>query len=135
MATEDPHSRPRLQETTARDGVSDEKNAPKSPRRFPRYPLDVRLSVHVFREGERVSLWGRSNELGADGIGATLTGELVAGEVVAMELTLPMAPYPIKFRALVRYRDGLRHGFEFLAMTATQRDEIERLCRRLAAAT
>ncbi len=52
-----------------------------------------------------------------------------------MELLLPLAPFPIKFRALVRYRDGLRHGFEFLALTATQRDEIRRLCETLSAGT
>ena len=48
-----------------------------------------------------------------------------------MELSLPMAPFPIKFRALVRYRDGLRHGFEFLALSAAQRDEIRRVCEAL----
>jgi hypothetical protein len=106
-----------------------------SPRRFPRYPLDVHLSVHVFRSGGRVSLWGRSNELGEDGIGATLTGELEAGEVVSMELSLPLAACPIKFRAAVRYRDGLRHGFEFLTLTAGQHDEIRRVCEMLARAT
>lgn len=105
------------------------------PRRFPRYQIDVKLSVHVFRSGESISLWGRSNELGEDGIGATLTGTLEAGEVVAMELTLPMATYPIKFRALVRYHEGLRHGFEFLALTAGQREEIRRVCQMLAVTT
>jgi hypothetical protein len=114
--------------------VSDDKTS-RLPRRFPRYPLDVHLSIHVFRAEGNLSLWGRSNELGADGIGATLTGALDAGEVVAMELSLPMAPFPLKFRALVRYRDGLRHGFEFLALTAVQRDEIQRVCEMLAAAT
>ena len=49
-----------------------------------------------------------------------------------MELSLPMADYPIKFRAAVRYRDGLRHGFEFLTLTAGQHDQIRRLCERLA---
>jgi hypothetical protein len=111
------------------------KSASSSPRRFPRYPLDVHLSVHVFRSGDRVSLWGRSNELGEDGIGATLTGELEAGEVVSMELSLPMSAYPIKFRASVRYRDGLRHGFEFLTLTAAQHEEIRRVCEMLARAT
>jgi hypothetical protein len=115
--------------------VSNDNTTPRPPRRFPRYPLDIHIAIHVFRAGESISLWGRSNELGADGIGATLTGELVPGEVVAMELALPMAPYPIKFRALVRYRDGLRHGFEFLALSASQRDEIQRVCEILAAAT
>ena len=66
--------------------------------------------------------------MGEDGLGATLTGELEAGEVVSMELSLPMTPFPIKFRALVRYRDGLRHGFEFLTLSSAQRDEIRRVC-------
>ncbi len=111
--------------------VSDDKSTTE-PRRFPRYPIDVHLSIHVFRTGDSVALWGRSNELGEDGIGATLTGALEPGEVVAMELSLPMAPYPLKFRALVRYRDGLRHGFEFLALSASQRNEIRRVCKMLS---
>jgi PilZ domain len=104
----------------------------KTSRRFLRHPLDVRVSVHAFRSGESVSFWGRSNEIGEDGLGATLTGELEAGEVVSMELPLPMAPFPMKFRALVRYRDGLRHGFEFLTLSAAQRDEIRRVCETLS---
>jgi hypothetical protein len=80
-------------------------------------------------------MWGRSNELGEDGIGATLTGELEPGEVVAMELSLPKSGHPLKFRALVRYRDGLRHGFEFLALSASQHGELRRVCQMLAAAT
>ena len=102
-------------------------------RRYPRYPLDVSLSVYVFRASANLSLWGRSSEIGEDGIGATLTGELQIGEVVSMELSLPMAAYPIKLRALVRYRDGLRHGFEFLAIGAQQRKAIRRVCEMLAA--
>ena len=116
--------------------ASGDKNSDtKVQRRFPRYPFDLKLSVHVFRAGARVFLWGRSNEMALDGIGATLTGELEPGEVVAMELMLPMAGYPIKFRALVRYRDGLRHGFEFLTLTHEQREEIRRTCEVLASAT
>jgi PilZ domain len=111
-----------------------DKSDSRPSRRFPRFPLDIKVSVHVFRAGENISFWGRSNELGQDGIGATLTGNLESGEVVALELMLPMAAFPIKFRALVRYRDGLRHGFEFLALTAMQRDQIRRVCERLAAA-
>jgi hypothetical protein len=107
----------------------------KTLRRFPRHALDVRVSVHAFRSGESVSFWGRSSEIGEDGVGATLTGELEPGEVVSMELLLPMTPFPIKFRALVRYRDGLRHGFEFLTLSTAQRDEIRRVCDTLSAGT
>lgn len=115
--------------------LSNTKPDSKTLRRFPRHALDVRISVRTFRAGDSISFWGRSSELGEDGIGATLTGELEPGEVVSMELSLPMSPYPIKFRALVRYRDGLRHGFEFLALSTPQRDEIRRVCEALSAAT
>jgi len=105
----------------------------RAQRRYPRFPLDVRLSVHVMREGERISVWGRSHELGQDGIGGTLTGEIEPGEVVSMEMAMPLAAAPLKVRAIVRYRDGLRHGFEFLAMSAEQRETLARVCEMLKA--
>jgi hypothetical protein len=102
-------------------------------RRFSRYPLDVRFTVETYRDGERSSLWGRSNEIGQDGIGGTLTAELRPGEVVWLELSLPRLRKPLKIRALVRYQAGLRHGFEFLTLTAEQRAGILRVCDMLAA--
>jgi hypothetical protein len=105
---------------------------PSKQRRYPRYPLDVRVSAKVFREDAPIELWGRSIEFGQDGIGITLTGELVPGEVATLELTLPGGGAPLKIRALVRYRDGLRHGFEFLARDTIQREAIRRTCELLA---
>jgi hypothetical protein len=102
-------------------------------RRFPRYPLDIRVTVHVFREGKTISFWGRSTEFGADGISATLTGELQSGEVISMELSLPMVTVPLKLRAIVRYHQGLRHGFEFLGRTPEQTEAIRQLCETMAA--
>ena len=110
-------------------------NPPSSSRRFQRYPLDIRISLQVFREGETISVWGRSSELGEDGIGGTVTTQLEPGEVVSMELSLPLTPFPIKCRALVRYRDGLRHGFEFLALSPQQREAIRKLCQALPPAS
>jgi hypothetical protein len=80
------------------------------------------------RSGTSISFWGRTSELGLDGVGATLTGELNVGEVASVELSLPMVAYPVKIRALVRYRDGLRHGFEFLTMNKDQRNALRRVC-------
>jgi len=94
--------------------------------------VDIRLSVQVFRKGGTISLWGRSNELAEDGIGGTLTGPLEPGEVVTMEFVLPLAVEPLKLRAVVRYRSGLRHGFEFLALTSQQRDTLRRVCEMLS---
>ncbi len=44
----------------------------------------------------------------------------------------PLSPYPLKVRAIVRYCDGLRYGFEFLTLTVNQRDMISRVCDMLA---
>lgn len=89
------------------------------------------MSVEVFRPGGSASVWGRSTELGEDGIGVTLTGEIEPGEVVSMELSLPVASLPLRLRALARYRDGLRHGFEFLALSEEQRELLHRVCAML----
>jgi hypothetical protein len=101
-------------------------------RRYPRFPIDTRLQVRMFQDGEFRSCWGRSTELGQDGIGATLTGELEIGEIVALDIPLPLSPYPLKVRAIVRYRQGLRYGFEFLTLSDNQRDMICRVCEMLA---
>jgi hypothetical protein len=104
---------------------------PKKLRKYPRYPLDVRVSVRVFRPEAPLELWGRSIELGQDGIGITLTGQLEPGEVATLELTLPASGTPLRLRGLVRYRDGLRHGFEFLARDGAQHELILRTCELL----
>jgi PilZ domain len=110
-------------------------NKPRSAahaRRFPRFAIDVRMQVRMFQDGEFRACWGRSIELGQDGIGATLTGELESGEIVSLEIPLPLSPYPLKVRAIVRYRQGLRYGFEFLTLNEAQRDIIRRVCEVLA---
>jgi hypothetical protein len=113
------------------DHSANKKPEPQNPRRFLRYPTDIRVSIQVFRTAGAISLWGRSSELGEDGIGATLTEEVEPGEVVSMEFSLPVTSYPMKMRALVRYRTGLRHGFEFLALNSQQRDMLHRVCEIL----
>jgi PilZ domain len=105
---------------------------PEARRRYPRFAVDTRMQVRMFQGGEFRSCWGRSTELGQDGIGATLTGELETGEIVSLEIPLPLSPYPLKVRAIVRYHQGLRYGFEFLTLDAHQRDILRRVCEFLA---
>jgi PilZ domain len=107
----------------------------KRQRRFSRYPFDVRIQVSVFREGETTTLWGRTSELGLDGLGATLSGELHIGEVVSLEFPIPIEPNLTKLRAVVRYSQGLLCGFEFLVVTAAQKLTLRQLCVMLANAS
>jgi hypothetical protein len=102
-------------------------------RRYPRFAIDARMQVRMFQGGEFRTCWGRSTELGQDGIGATLTGDLEPGEIVSLEIPLPLSPYPLKVRAIVRYRQGLRYGFEFLTLSEAHRDTLRRVCELLAA--
>src|SRR6202046_4392409 len=106
--------------------------APGSVRRYPRFAIDARLHVRMFQGSKFRTCWGRSTELGQDGIGATLTGELETGEIVSLDIPLPLSPYPLRVRAIVRYRQGLRYGFEFLTLSEAQRETIRRVCQMLA---
>jgi len=87
--------------------------------------------VHTFREGVSTTIWGRTNMLGQEGIGGTLTGELETGEVVALEFHVPLSSQPVKLRAIVRYKNGFQYGFEFLTVDSVQRNAIHRACEIL----
>ncbi len=101
-------------------------------RRFFRHRFDARIQVSVFREGRTTTFWGRTSELGQDGLGATLSGELHADEVVSLEFPIPLPPHIMKMRASVRYNDGLRCGLEFLVMSSEQRLILRQVCVVLA---
>lgn len=103
-------------------------NAQRRLRRYTRYRFDVRIELSVFRDGQTVTCWGRTSELGQDGIGATLSGELQTGEVVSLEFPIPTPPHLMKVRAVVRYSQGLRCGFEFLVVTDEQRVMLRQVC-------
>lgn len=96
--------------------------------------MDARIQLSVFRDGSTISLWGRTSELGQDGVGATLSAELKVGEVVSMEFPIPVPPYLMKVRAIARYSEGLRCGFEFLIVTEEQRQTLRRTCEVLTSA-
>jgi hypothetical protein len=100
-------------------------------RQFSRHHLDASIKASVFREGQTSTCWGRTAELGEDGIGATLSGELKVGEVVSLEFSLPLPPRLMKLRAVVRYREGLRCGFEFLILTEKQKLILREVCSAL----
>jgi PilZ domain len=95
-----------------------------SKRRYPRFTIDTRVQAQVFRDGTISSAWGRSWEMGEDGMSGTLSGDLEPGEVVTLEFTLPHGREPIKVRAVVRHRAGYRYGFEFLTLTDAQREQM-----------
>lgn len=126
---------PRIEKRQKKNGESELSNsaqataqAQQRSRRFSRYRFDARIQVAVFRDGLTTTCWGRTSELGQDGMGATLSSELQAGEVVSVEFPVPLPPHLLKVRAVVRYSDGLRCGFEFLVVTEQQRLLLRQVC-------
>ena len=103
-------------------------------RRFSRHRFDARIKASVSRQGQSTTCWGLTSEIGQDGLGATLGGELEVGEVVCLEFSIPLRPYVMELRAAVRYRQGLRCGFEFLILTDQQKIALSELCANLDAA-
>jgi c-di-GMP-binding flagellar brake protein YcgR len=105
------------------------------PRRHPRYRADIPVKVTVLGDDGYAELQGRCGDLGEGGFGAVLNAELSAGEVISLEFTLPEGDALSEVRAIVRYRKGLVHGFEFLGLTAAQQQKIQSVCRSLQPST
>ena len=77
-------------------------------------------------------LRGQTLDIGEGGLGASIEGELLPGELVSLRVTLPQCSLTIQPRAIVRYRTGKIHGFEFVNLSALQLAEVRTCCRRLA---
>jgi TonB family protein len=91
-------------------------------RNFPRQPLKVPLDLIALRSGVPENLPGRCTDVSEAGLGAVVAGEMAVGQQVAVELRLPNVAVPLRARALVRYQSRLCCGFEFVGLSAEQRE-------------
>ena len=121
-----------MNETANGSSSSARPRRPES-RHFPRYRIDLRVLVKVRRDAGIVELRGRSTDLSESGMGVTLSGELQMDEVLDMEFFLPFTREALRLRALVRRRNGLNYGMEFLTLSPQQRVAIKRICDPLTA--
>jgi hypothetical protein len=91
-------------------------------RRYPRYPFTVpvtlrRLLGRGFETNRATML-----DLGRGGIGAVLPHALRVGEAVELDFVLPSGP--IHVLGIVRYSLDQQCGFEFLGLTAEEKERI-----------
>jgi TonB family protein len=93
------------------------------------------LDVTVLRSGIPDTVPGRSVNVCERGIAAMLAQELVPGEGVAIEVQLSQQTPPLRARAVVRYQDKLRSGFEFVGLSADQRDALRGWAKEAKAET
>lgn len=97
------------------------------PRRgSPRYR--IRLPFVVW-EGQATTgrselFHGESSDLGEGGMRGVLEGEVPVLETVRVHLVLPTTM--LETRAAIRHRSGQSYGFQFLDLTAPQREAIKR---------
>jgi hypothetical protein len=69
--------------------------------------------------------------LGEGGFGAVIEAQIEPGEVVSAEFLLAGAADPLVLRAVVSYRKGFSHGFEFIGILPEHRERIRAFCRDL----
>jgi PilZ domain-containing protein len=95
-------------------------------RRAERLPFDQRLTVKAVVQGAETILYGRVIDISELGLGAVISGSLERGDQVTVEVNV--VGDTVRLTALIRYARGFRHGFEFLGVTAGEREKLERVC-------
>jgi PilZ domain len=110
---------------------SSSSDAHSKQRRSPRFPFDSLVRVTAVRPRNEPRLWGRSTDLCREGIGVTIRGELTPEELVTMQIPLSSTK-PMNVRALVRYCNQGRCGFEFVDLRNQQHEAIEAACEKLS---
>jgi epoxyqueuosine reductase len=101
------------------------------PRRHARFRSDFRLRVSGVRDHEAFTIDGRCTALSEGGVGGILAGEMVKGDVVTLTFTLPATDTRFELRGVVRRKNGLHYGIEFLSLTEAERDAIRVYCKTL----
>ena len=98
-----------------------QQNWPKT-RQFERFELETKLTVRT----ADAELRGWCADVGEGGLGGIIAARLFDRQEVAVEFELPSVREPLVVRAVVRYTNGFRYGFEFLSLTSEQREAIAR---------
>jgi hypothetical protein len=90
---------------------------------FHRY--EIRLPVALSTGSAYVNLRGETSDLSAGGIGAIIEDQLpTASKTWTLTIDLGPGTEPLTSHARLRYRNGSRHGFEFVRLGAEKREMI-----------
>ena len=100
-------------------------------RRWPRYPIDVRVRATVRTGNTDRTVYGRGTELGKGGIAAVLPIELAVGDTIKVDVTPPYCAQSFTLAAVVGNRSSFTYGLEFTSISSAEQIEIERVCRLL----
>ena len=94
-------------------------------RRFPRYYTDLHVKL---LDRQEQAFTGRCTIIAEAGLGAILTQPFTTGSVLTFQLSIPTHAIVLTVQAVVRNQKGLRHGFEFVSLSDSERAVIKRFC-------
>jgi hypothetical protein len=97
----------------------------KELRKFPRYPVDMRVKINFKKNGVLQRAMVRAIEIATHGMSVSSPMPLPQDSQVELEITLPGSRTPLRVMSLIRNKNGTRYGVEFLSATDVQRGEIE----------
>ena len=96
-------------------------------RRHNRAPIEKRFAATAIRGGLPTHFTGRCRDVCEGGLGAVLEAFLEIDEVVALDVPAFFTGEPLRAHACVRYRNGNVYGFEFVTLSAKEREHIRKI--------
>ena len=103
-----------------------------SVRAFPRFDIDLPVALSDARETKTpLTLQGHTKDLSEGGLAAVIPSRLPGHKkTFAIRLPALRGGRQINVQARLRYRSGMRHGFEFVRLSPGDREAIRELCAR-----
>jgi hypothetical protein len=94
-------------------------------RKCTRFLLDQRLKVVL--PGNK-AVHGRTRDISEGGLGAVIADPLDPGTRVELEFPVGIQDLPLRLSAVVCFRRGFHHGFEFLVPSSNDLAVIRKVC-------
>ena len=86
--------------------------------------FEARIQIRLQRDNRRLNLQGWARNLSESGLGAFVAEALTVGESVTIEIPLPDSDKQVIPAKVVRSL-GTEYGFQFTALSAEQRQQIQ----------
>ena len=96
----------------------------------PRHVFEARIQLRLQRDQRKISLQGWVRDLSESGLRAFVAEALTPSEAVVLEIPLPNSDKQVIPAKVVRVL-GTEYGFEFTALSAEQRCQIQSAIRGL----